>query len=186
MGNVRSFVQGLFVIESRSWLRYLPSMKPLLRAMGCVFLGLVVASMVAQNEPPVQKSASRPQKLPSLELREVPLLQFRGANSSAPGQPGETDCNSPLHWDRGTLFLFNSAGQPWRSSGGDLFDLSRSYIRSEYTTKANGGRWIECTWKADDGMLYGWYHHEPVGVCPEKPLTVPGHWTMGCIVERKS
>jgi hypothetical protein len=148
-------------------------MKPLLRALGGVFLGMAVASLVAQNEPPPEQSAPRPKKLPTLELREVPLMQFRGANSPAPGQPGETDCNSPLHWDRDTLFLFNSAGQPWRSSGSDLFDLSRSYIRSEYNTKANGGRWIECTWKADDGMLYGWYHHEPSGVCPEKPLTAP-------------
>jgi hypothetical protein len=25
----------------------------------------------------------------------------------------------------------------------------------------NGGRWIEATWTAGDGAVYGWYHNEP-------------------------
>jgi hypothetical protein len=52
--------------------------------------------------------------------------------------------------------VFNSAGHPWRSAGSDVFHLDQSYARCEYNNKLNGGRWIECTWKADDGWLYGW------------------------------
>jgi hypothetical protein len=100
-------------------------------------------------------------------------LSFRGANSPAPDQPGDTDCNSPAHWDGETLYLFNSAGHPWRSAGSDLQHLNQSYIRCAYHNEVNGGRWIECTWKAEDGVLYGWYHNEPTGLCPGTGLTAP-------------
>jgi len=32
---------------------------------------------------------------PKVLLRGAPLVQFRGANSAAPDQPGDTDCNNP-------------------------------------------------------------------------------------------
>ncbi len=111
--------------------------------------------------------------LPRLVLMPAPLVHFRGGNSPAPDQPGDTDCNSPLHWDGSTLYLLNSSGHPWRSSGTNLFHLTESYIRCEYNNQTNGGRWIECTWKTQLGPLYGWYHFEPTGVCPGKPLTAP-------------
>lgn len=98
---------------------------------------------------------------------------MRGANSKAPDKPGDTDCNSPAHWDGATLYVFNSAGHPWRSAGPDLFHLTNDYRRCEYDNKVNGGRWIECTWKTDDGTLYGWYHNEPGGLCPGTRLTAP-------------
>ena len=103
---------------------------------------------------------------PKVALREAPLLQFRGANSSDPAKPGECDCNNPAHWDGQTLYVFNSAGHPWRSAGRDLFHLTNDYARCEYDNTANGGRWIECTWQANNGVLYGWYHYEPRQVCP--------------------
>lgn len=104
--------------------------------------------------------------LPRIELREASLIRFRGANSPGADKPGECDCNNPAHWDGDTLYVFNSAGHPWRSAGSDLFHLQTNYARCEYDNRANGGRWIECTWKADDGTLYGWYHFEPSGICP--------------------
>ncbi len=145
-------------------------MKPLSRVVRCLGMGLALAGFLAPSEALVPP---RLKKLPSWELREVPLVQFRGAGSVSPSQPGDSDCNSPLHWDRNTLFVFNSAGHPWRSSGPDVFGLDRSYVRTEFNTRANGGRWVECTWKAADGMLYGWYHHEPLGLCPGNGLTAP-------------
>lgn len=99
---------------------------------------------------------------PSAVLRDAPPLKF----------PAETDSNSPAHWDGGIFYLFNSMGKPKRSHGPDLFHLG-SPIDCPYNNKANGGRWIECTWKADDGTLYGWYHHEPAGLCPGTTLTAP-------------
>ena len=110
---------------------------------------------------------------PRVSVREVSLIQMRGANSSAPNQAGDTDCNSPAHWDAGTLYLFNSAGHPWRSAGPDLSHLDQEYRRCEYDNPANGGRWIECTWKAADGVLYSWYHQEPTGLFPGTGLTAP-------------
>jgi len=110
---------------------------------------------------------------PAVKLTDAPLIRFRGANSLAPGQPGDCDCNCPAHWDAGTLYVFNSAGHPWRLGGRDLFGLDQSYVRAEYNNQANGGRWIECTWKAEDGTLYGWYHHEPAGLFPGTHLTAP-------------
>ncbi len=112
-------------------------------------------------------------EVPSVTLRGAPLITFRGANSPAPQQPGDTDCNSPAHWDGDTLYVFNSAGHPWRSAGPDLFHLEKSYLRAEYDNKVNGGRWIESTWKDDDGTLYGWYHNEPTGIVPGTGLTAP-------------
>ena len=99
---------------------------------------------------------------PSAVLRDAPLVKF----------PAETDSNSPAHWDGGTFYLFNSIGKPRRSHGPDLFHLGKP-IDCPYNNKASGGRWIECTWKAADGTLYGWYHHEPAGLCPGTTLTAP-------------
>jgi hypothetical protein len=111
--------------------------------------------------------------LPGVVLREAPVLQMRGASSPAPDRPGDTDCNSPLHWQGGRLYLFNSAGHPFRSSGPDLFHLNQDYRRCSYNNETNGGRWIECTWLTPEPVLYGWYHFEPGGVCANKPLTAP-------------
>lgn len=110
---------------------------------------------------------------PSAILRSASPLRFRGARSPDPEHPGDTDCNSPAHWDGDTLYVFNSSGHPWRSAGPDLFHLNTSYMRAEYDNQANGGRWIESTWKDEEGTLYGWYHHEPRGVVPGTGLTAP-------------
>lgn len=100
---------------------------------------------------------------PQVRVRAAELIKF----------PAATDCNSPSHWDGDTFYLFNSAPSPWRSSGRDLFHLSPA-SETHYDKEANGGRWIESTWKAKDGTLYGWYHNEPHPVCPSKPdLTAP-------------
>jgi len=117
---------------------------------------------------------------PTVCVRPATLLQFRGANSNAPNEPGECDCNSPAHWDGGTLYLFNSAGHPWRVSGASIFNMDGDYQPCAYNNQVAGGRWIECTWKASDGVLYGWYHFEPAGICtgahpksPQMHLTAP-------------
>src|SRR5689334_13343471 len=33
--------------------------------------------------------------------------------------------------------------------------------------------WIESVWQDADGTIYGWYHNEPGGVCPNSTLTAP-------------
>ena len=63
-------------------------------------------------------------------------------------------------------------GVPCGGSGPDLFHLGQP-AAATYDNKVNGGRWIECTWKTEDGALYGWYHNEPSGLCPRTTLTAP-------------
>jgi hypothetical protein len=116
--------------------------------------------------------------VPDVRIHEASPVYFPGAQRPAPDKPGECDCNSPTHWDGETLYIFNSAGHPWRAAGSDVFHLDQDYRSCKYNNQVNGGRWIECTWKDDDGVLYGWYHFEPGGICadfhPNSPhLTAP-------------
>ena len=95
----------------------------------------------------------RDEVLPKVELRDAPLLQMRGADSASPEKPGECDCNNPGHWDGDILYVFNSAGHPWRSAGANLLQLQTNYARCEYDNQRSGGRWIEATWRLEDGTL---------------------------------
>ncbi len=131
---------------------------------------VLLASFAACESPqPEPRKAAKPHVI----IRPVPLVRFRGANSASPDRPGDSDCNSPAHWNDATFYVFNSAGHPWRSGGANLFHLEKSYERCEYDDTMSGGRWIECTWKAEDGVLYGWYLNEPTGLCPGTTLTAP-------------
>jgi hypothetical protein len=106
------------------------------------------------------------QKGHSVILRPAPQVQFPGVTPKDrdPQEPGDIDCSSPAHWDEGTIYMFYSTGHPFRSSGPDLFHLSRPSQRVSFdneTTWKMGARWIEATHKATDGKLYMWYHNEP-------------------------
>lgn len=103
-----------------------------------------------------------PQVGPAARLRPAPPLKM----------PHDVDCNSPSHWDGETFYVFNSTGHPYRSFGKNLFRLGPARPAA-FDNQASGGRWIECTWRADDGTLYGWYHHEPAGLVPGTSLTAP-------------
>lgn len=60
-----------------------------------------------------------------------------------------------------------------RSSGSDLFHHGKPSA-TKYDNKADEGRWIESSYKDEDGTLYGWYHNEPHPVCPgREALTAP-------------
>ncbi|MCS7266399.1 MAG: hypothetical protein NZ805_16410, partial [Armatimonadetes bacterium] len=97
-----------------------------------------------------------------VRLRPAPTLKL----------PGQVDSNSPAHWDGDTIFVFTSFGRPFRSFGKSLFELSEPKpVR--FNKEVRGGRWIESTLKAEDGTLYGWYHFEPSGICPDTGLTAP-------------
>ncbi|MDO8585430.1 MAG: hypothetical protein Q7T82_00130 [Armatimonadota bacterium] len=96
-------------------------------------------------------------------LRGAPEIKF----------PAGVDSNNPAHWDGDTFYIFNSGERtPVRGEGKDQFSLANP-VKTEYNNQINGKRWIECTWRADGGILYGWYHNEPGGLCPGKHLTAP-------------
>jgi len=120
-------------------------------------------------------SACRSTGVPTAVVREAQFFGLPGANRPDVKDKGYVDCNCPAHWDGDTIHVFQSAGHPYRSHGPDLFHLSKpsqiTHIDNQKGYK--GHRWIESTYKAEDGKLYGWYHREPGVVCSNKHLTAP-------------
>ena len=120
---------------------------------------------------------SGPEGVPRALLRDAPPIALPGVpRPDRPGQ-GSFDCNNPAHWSGDTLYTFSSAGHPWRGAGKDLFSMKRPSVRITYDNQddwTGGGRWIEATYKDNGGVLYGWYHNEPKGICEKnKWLTAP-------------
>lgn len=134
-------------------------------------------------------AALAPSTLPSPPVNLQPASRLRF--------PNQTDSNSPGHWDGSQFYLFNSAVQPFRSYGSNLFSLSNTSSVA-FNNTVNGGRWMEATWRTADGTLYGWYHNEPSGLCPGTTLTAPrigaakssnngANWTdLGIILQARS
>lgn len=103
--------------------------------------------------------------LPSVIVRDAPLIQMPGVEVPSRGLHHESDSNAPLHWDRSTLYLFNSYSHPWRSSGPDLTHLGEGISTKLGDLNDKLDIWLEATYKDDDGALYGAYHYEPDLVC---------------------
>lgn len=104
---------------------------------------------------------------PSFILRETSPIKFRG------GPGGESDSNSPAHWDGNTLYVFNAAYQTWRTAGVNLTQQNRDYRPISFENPSfDGGIWLESTHKEGD-TLYGWYHHEPLNIGLPDKLTAP-------------
>lgn len=94
---------------------------------------------------------------PKVVIRDAPEIKY----------PSQTDSNSPAHWDGDALYLFNSAGHPFRSFGPGQFHLGEAQsVELDKNIPVAGGQWIEATWKESDGTLYAWYHNEPPDLCP--------------------
>ncbi len=102
-----------------------------------------------------QQAAADRDQLPGVMLSEAPLVLMH-----------DVDSNSPVHWDGKTLYMFNSAdGHQYLSSGSDIAHMG---YRSQIHLGDLDDRlyiWIEATWKAEDGTLYGAYHYEPDALC---------------------
>ena len=88
--------------------------------------------------------------------------------------PSEVDSNSPAFWRDGQLHIINSTGRPIITKGGDqLLMYLGSPKEVDVDIEDHFPMWIEAVWQDEDGTLYAWYHHEPVGVCPGSSLTAP-------------
>jgi hypothetical protein len=81
----------------------------------------------------------------------------------------DVDSNSPAFWQfvggRNILHVITSMPSPRISRGPTLGRLSE-LMPVRFSNQISGGRWIEAVLQADDGMLYGYYHNEPSGLCP--------------------
>jgi len=85
--------------------------------------------------------------------------------------PGIADSNSPALWRDGEFRIFSSNGTPALSIASDPFFTVPSRT---VPVRMDSGRlpvWFESVWVDADGTIYGWYHHEQFGLCPD--LTVP-------------
>jgi hypothetical protein len=113
---------------------------------------------------------------PSAVLRPAAELRLPGVTDAEKGWNGYADCNNPLHWDGGTLYVFSSMSHPYQSSGPDLEHLRRPSQRVSFDNDKGwrgGGRWIESTHKQEGGPLYAWYHNEPPNICGRQGMTAP-------------
>jgi hypothetical protein len=67
--------------------------------------------------------------------------------------------------------VYTSTGKPVSMSGSSVFDL-RLDRAPTVDSPAHYPLWIEAIWRDEDGLVYGWYHHEPSGLCGGK-LSAP-------------
>lgn len=86
--------------------------------------------------------------------------------------PVRPDGNSSTFWARGAFHVFTSTGQPLMiSTGGNQFSGWESEP-VDVSAVAHIPLWMEAAQRVN-GVLFGWYHHEPGGVCGSVPLTSP-------------
>lgn len=122
------------------------------------------SSQIGIEFQPDQKDAEQlVQETPQVILKEKLPIKLSESKTGV-------DSNSPVHWDRDTVYVFTSTrDKVWRSSGPDLNHLSKKEPVT-FDNKVNGGRWIEATYKdPNSDILYGWYHNEPMGLDKQFP-----------------
>ena len=106
----------------------------------------------------------------------LPVVTFAQSARLHPADPvsmpSRADCNSPGFWSDSQLSILNSTGIQMISHGGDQFS---QYATQQvwFDSTSHLPMWIESVWQDSDGTLFGWYHHEPGGICPSSPLTAP-------------
>ncbi len=86
---------------------------------------------------------------------------------------GVSDSNSPMHWNAdANLVIFQSDGMPIRSQGPSLTE--QGTVRAvRFYSYEHAPLWIEATYRAPNGDLYAWYHHEQFLYCDSLPLSQP-------------
>lgn len=107
--------------------------------------------------------------LASLDVRGQ-RVEIRGAEPVT--LPLVVDSNSPVIWRDGRLQIYTSSGTPVvsfaDSLAGPFETVPVGLDRDDHLPM-----WIESVWQDDDGAVFGWYHHERLGVCPGSTLTTP-------------
>jgi len=86
--------------------------------------------------------------------------------------PFVIDSNTPGLWVDGNYRMYSSAGDPMVTT----FHAQRQEYRTERVVLDRQDHipvWIESVWRDGDGVVYGWYHHERIGLCAGVSLNVP-------------
>lgn len=84
---------------------------------------------------------------------------------------GLVDSNSPVYWNAGTRYAYNSFEIPIRSEGG-ASSLSPRARAVQIQGASNRYRWIESV-HSGGGYVFAWYHAEPATVCSGRTLATP-------------
>ena len=87
--------------------------------------------------------------------------------------PTQTDGNCPSFWLQDRLHLFSSIGHPLKISKWDPARQTWDSANVRVGPLANLAIWIEAAWVDGDGVVFGWYHHEPAALHAEWNLTAP-------------
>lgn len=88
--------------------------------------------------------------------------------------PTHIDGNTSAFWVDDTLHLFSSTGDPLMITKGPSQVGPFTSQEVDVSRQLHRPLWVEAAWRDEDGTIYGWYHHEPGGVCPGKSgLTAP-------------
>lgn len=102
----------------------------------------------------------------------VSAQDFRVRAVSEVAMPARPDSNSPAFWRDGRLFWYGSHGSPWLNEGPNQF--------GPWTTRPaavpspdNSPKWMEAVWPEENGVVWGWYHAEPVNLIPGSTLSAP-------------
>ncbi|MGH9840060.1 MAG: hypothetical protein ACREEM_14850 [Blastocatellia bacterium] len=145
---------------------------------------LVCAVTPAIVSAQIQLNDGNAALLPTVTLRPAETVRLPGIVNPETGDEFSVDCNSPVEWDAdGNLIVFTSAQYPTRSQGRDLFSLEYASrpVTILHREGVDGGKWLEATYRDQDGTIYGWYHNEPPGLCADEHLTAP---RIGAMVSR--
>lgn len=86
--------------------------------------------------------------------------------------PTTIDGNSPSFWSEKGFHLFTSTGDPEMISVAPGLDGPWDSQHVDVSAQNHLPLWIESAWRDSDGTIFGWYHHEPAGVCGNG-LTAP-------------
>jgi hypothetical protein len=87
--------------------------------------------------------------------------------------PTLVDGNSPTFWVGDEFrFLTSTGPDPVLLRGGDHYNLAGP-VPVTVEPSDHYPIWIEAVWPDEDGTLFGWYHHEPDGLCGGSDITAP-------------
>jgi hypothetical protein len=106
----------------------------------------------------------------------VPAIRAQVALDIRPADPIEfpfvIDSNGAAFWRDGKLHIYSSAGEPMLNIfGPGLQHLATQRVLLD--RRDHLPMWIESVWHDSDGTVFGWYHHERLGLCPNSSLSVP-------------
>lgn len=87
--------------------------------------------------------------------------------------PTQTDGNCPSFWFQDRLHLFTSVGRPLKISKWNPDAQAWDSANVAVGPLTDQAIWIEAAWTDDNGVVLGWYHHEPAGLHDEWNLTAP-------------